>query len=89
MSPSKQCGLKKSSCMPINIEPDWIRVRAPGSDDAHSLQRQQEFKKRYPGIPTKSGIMLGLSETNLEIEHTLRNLRAHHADKQAAGEEVT
>src|ERR1700733_13780696 len=51
-----------------NIEtvPRLYKQARPGSDYKHSLQLLQEFKKRYPHIPTKSGIMLGLGETNEE-----------------------
>ena len=58
----------------------------PGSDYAHSLKLLQEFKKRYPGIPTKSGIMLGLGETNEEVEQTLKDLRAHDVDRVTLGQ---
>jgi len=71
-----------------NIEtvPRLYKAARPGSDYAHSLQLLQEFKKRYPGIPTKSGIMLGLGETNEEIEQTLRDLRAHDVDMVTLGQ---
>lgn len=71
-----------------NIEtvPRLYKQARPGSDYAHSLQLLQEFKKRYPGIPTKSGIMLGLGETNEEIEQTLRDLRAHDIEMVTMGQ---
>jgi len=71
-----------------NIEtvPRLYREARPGSDYAHSLKLLQEFKKRYPAIPTKSGIMLGLGETNEEIEQTLRDLRAHEVDMITLGQ---
>ena len=71
-----------------NIEtvPRLYKQARPGSDYAHSLQLLQEFKKRYPGIPTKSGIMLGLGETNEEIEQTLRDLRAHDVEMVTLGQ---
>ena len=52
-----------------NIEtvPRLYKQARPGSDYAHSLTLLQEFKKRYPAIPTKSGIMLGLGKTNEEL----------------------
>lgn len=58
----------------------------PGSDYAHSLRLLQEFKKRFPNIPTKSGIMLGLGETNEEIEQTLKDLRAHDVEMVTLGQ---
>lgn len=71
-----------------NIEtvPRLYKQARPGSDYAHSLRLLQEFKKRYPGIPTKSGIMLGLGETNEEVEQTLKDLRAHDIDRVTLGQ---
>ncbi|OGT55994.1 MAG: lipoyl synthase [Gammaproteobacteria bacterium RIFCSPHIGHO2_12_FULL_43_28] len=71
-----------------NIEtvPRLYKQARPGSDYAHSLRLLQEFKKRYPEIPNKSGIMLGLGETNEEIEQTLRDLRAHEVEMVTLGQ---
>jgi lipoic acid synthetase len=71
-----------------NIEtvPRLYKQARPGSDYAHSLTLLQEFKKRYPAIPTKSGIMLGLGETNDEIEQTLKDLREHDVDMVTLGQ---
>lgn len=71
-----------------NIEtvPRLYKAARPGSDYAHSLHLLQAFKKRYPGIPTKSGIMLGLGETNEEVEQTLRDLRSHDVDRVTLGQ---
>lgn len=71
-----------------NIEtvPRLYKQARPGSDYQHSLTLLKEFKKRYPGIPTKSGIMLGLGETNEEIEQTLLDLRAHDVDMVTLGQ---
>lgn len=71
-----------------NIEtvPRLYKQARPGSDYAHSLKLLQEFKKRYPDVPTKSGIMLGLGETNEEIEQTLKDLRSHDVDMVTLGQ---
>ncbi len=71
-----------------NIEtvPRLYKQARPGSDYAHSLQLLQEFKRRYPNIPTKSGIMLGLGETNEETIQTLKDLRAHDVDMVTLGQ---
>lgn len=71
-----------------NIEtvPRLYKQARPGSDYQHSLRLLQEFKKRYPHIPTKSGIMLGLGETNEETEQTMRDLRAHDVDMITLGQ---
>lgn len=71
-----------------NIEtvPRLYKQARPGSDYAHSLRLLQEFKQRFPAIPTKSGIMLGLGETNDEIEQTLKDLRSHDVDMVTLGQ---
>lgn len=71
-----------------NIEtvPRLYKQARPGSDYAYSLSLLQEFKKRFPQIPTKSGIMLGLGETDDEILQTLRDLREHDVDMLTLGQ---
>ena len=71
-----------------NIEtvPRLYKQARPGSDYAHSLRLLQAFKARHRHIPTKSGIMLGLGETNEEIEQTLKDLRAHDVDMVTLGQ---
>jgi lipoic acid synthetase len=71
-----------------NIEtvPRLYKQARPGSDYAHSLMLLKEFKHRFPHIPTKSGLMLGLGETDEEIEQTLRDLRAHNVDMLSLGQ---
>jgi lipoic acid synthetase len=71
-----------------NIEtvPRLYKTVRPGSDYLHSLRLLQEFKKRYANIPTKSGIMLGLGETNEEVEQTLKDLRDHDVDMVTLGQ---
>lgn len=71
-----------------NIEtvPRLYKQARPGSDYAHSLKLLQEFKKLYPTVPTKSGIMLGLGENNDEIIQTLKDLRDHDVDMVTLGQ---
>lgn len=71
-----------------NIEtvPRLYKQARPGSDYAHSLRLLQEFKQRFPAIPTKSGIMLGLGEKEEEIKQTLQDLRAHNVDMLTLGQ---
>ncbi len=71
-----------------NIEtvPRLYKQARPGSDYAHSLKLLQEFKRRFNRIPTKSGLMLGLGETDDEIEQTLRDLRAHDVEMLTLGQ---
>ncbi len=67
------------------VERLYPQVRA-GSDYAWSLRLLQEYKARMPHIPTKSGIMLGLGETDAEVETTLADLRKHDVDMVTIGQ---
>lgn len=71
-----------------NIEtvPRLYKQARPGSDYQHSLQLLLEFKKIYPHIPTKSGIMLGLGETFEEVKATLLDLHQHQVDMVTLGQ---
>jgi lipoic acid synthetase len=71
-----------------NLEtvPRLYREARPGSDYAHSLRLLQEFRRRVPGVPTKSGLMVGLGETDEEILQTMRDLRAHEVDMLTIGQ---
>ncbi len=71
-----------------NLEtvPRLYKQVRPGSDYVESLKLIQAFKKRYPHIPTKSGIMLGLGETNAEIIETLKDMRAYDCDMLTLGQ---
>ena len=71
-----------------NLEtvPRLYRQARPGSDYAHSLSLLRAFKRRHPQIPTKSGLMVGLGETDDEIVATLRDLRAHDVDMLTIGQ---
>lgn len=62
-----------------NLEtvPRLYKQARPGSDYHHSLQLLKQFGERYPEVPTKSGLMLGLGETDDEIIAVMRDLRAH------------
>jgi lipoic acid synthetase len=71
-----------------NLEtvPRLYRESRPGSDYAHSLSLLREFKQRVPGVPTKSGLMVGLGETDEEIVAVMRDLRAHQVDMLTIGQ---
>ena len=71
-----------------NLEtvPRLYRKARPGSDYAHSLALLRDFKARFPAIPTKSGLMVGLGETDDEILATMRDMRAHHIDMLTLGQ---
>ena len=71
-----------------NLEtvPRLYRHARPGSDYAHSLKLLAEFKRVVPDVPTKSGVMVGLGETDEEILQVMRDLRAHHVDMLTVGQ---
>jgi len=71
-----------------NLEtvPRLYKQARPGSDYHHSLKLLQEFKKLHPKTPTKSGLMLGLGETDEEILEVMRDLRAHNVDMLTIGQ---
>ncbi|MEF9995939.1 MAG: lipoyl synthase [Burkholderiaceae bacterium] len=71
-----------------NLEtvPRLYKEARPGADYAHSLKLLQDFKRRVPGVPTKSGLMVGLGETDEEILAVMRDLRAHGVDMLTIGQ---
>ncbi len=71
-----------------NLEtvPRLYKQARPGADYAHSLALLREFKGRVPGVPTKSGLMVGLGETDDEILATMRDMRAHDIDMLTIGQ---
>jgi lipoic acid synthetase len=71
-----------------NLEtvPRLYRQARPGGDYAHSLGLLKEFKKLHPAVPTKSGLMVGLGETDEEILAVMRDLRAHEVDMLTIGQ---
>ncbi len=71
-----------------NIEtvPRLYKEARPGSDYAFSLNLLQKFKVLFPDIPTKSGIMVGLGETDEEVLQVMRDMRAHGIDMLTIGQ---
>jgi lipoic acid synthetase len=71
-----------------NLEtvPRLYKAARPGADYTHSLQLLRDFKAQHPDIPTKSGIMVGLGETDAEVLDVMRDLRAHHVDMLTIGQ---
>ncbi len=58
----------------------------PGSDYQFSLNLLKKFKEQVPGVPTKSGVMVGLGETDEEILQVMRDMREHHIDMLTIGQ---
>ena len=71
-----------------NLEtvPRLYRRARPGGDYAHSLALLRDFKARFPDVPTKSGLMVGLGETDEEILQVMRDLRAIDVDMLTLGQ---
>lgn len=71
-----------------NLEtvPRLYKQARPGADYAHSLKLLQDFKRRNPNVPTKSGLMVGLGETDEEILEVMRDMRAHDIDMLTIGQ---
>lgn len=71
-----------------NLEtvPRLYREARPGADYAWSLNLLKRFKAAHPDIPTKSGLMVGLGETDDEILATMRDLRFHDVDMLTLGQ---
>lgn len=71
-----------------NLEtvPRLYKQARPGSDYHHSLKLLKDFKAVHPHIPTKSGLMLGLGETDEEIVEVMRDLRDHNVDMLTLGQ---
>jgi lipoic acid synthetase len=71
-----------------NLEtvPRLYKQARPGADYAHSLLLLKDFKERFPSIPTKSGLMVGLGETDEEILEVMCDMRAHNIDMLTIGQ---
>ena len=71
-----------------NLEtvPRLYKEARPGADYAHSLKLLKDFKARFPNIPTKSGLMVGLGETDEEILEVMHDMRAHDIDMLTIGQ---
>ncbi|MCS5564781.1 MAG: lipoyl synthase [Methylococcales bacterium] len=61
-----------------NLEtvPGLYRKTRPGASYTGSLELLGTFHERYPDIPTKSGLMLGLGEETGEVEAVMQDLRS-------------
>ncbi|CAB3788733.1 lipoyl synthase [Pararobbsia alpina] len=71
-----------------NLEtvPRLYKEARPGSDYQHSLMLLKNFKAAHPDVTTKSGLMVGLGETEEEILQVMRDLRAHDVDMLTVGQ---
>ena len=71
-----------------NLEtvPRLYKEARPGSDYMHSLKLLKDFKARYPHVSTKSGLMVGLGETDEEILEVMKDMREHDIDMLTIGQ---
>jgi lipoyl synthase len=71
-----------------NLEtiPRLYKEARPGSDYAFSLNLLKKFKAVHPQVPTKSGLMVGLGETDEEILQVMRDMREHGIDMLTIGQ---
>ena len=71
-----------------NLEtvPRLYKEARPGADYQHSLTLLKDFKTMYPNAVTKSGLMVGLGETDEEILEVMKDMRAHNIDMLTIGQ---
>jgi lipoic acid synthetase len=70
----------------LETAPRLYKEARPGSDYQFSLNLLKKFKALHPDIPTKSGIMVGLGETDEEILQVMRDMRAHDINMLTIGQ---
>ena len=66
--------------------PRLYREARPGSDYAFSLNLLKKFKALFPHVPTKSGLMVGLGETDEEILQVMQDMRDHNINMLTIGQ---
>ncbi|MFM4711554.1 lipoyl synthase [Aeromonas veronii] len=70
----------------LETAPRMYRIARPGADYKWSLELLRRIKEMHPHVPTKSGLMMGLGETNEEIVEVLKDLRAHGVNMLTLGQ---
>ncbi|ENY73224.1 lipoyl synthase [Aeromonas diversa CDC 2478-85] len=70
----------------LETAPRMYRVARPGADYKWSLELLRRIKEMHPDLPTKSGLMMGLGETNEEIVGVLKDLREHGVNMLTLGQ---
>ncbi|WP_107851554.1 lipoyl synthase [Oceanimonas marisflavi] len=70
----------------LETAPRLYRVARPGADYKWSLELLRRFKEMHPQVATKSGLMMGLGETNEEIVEVLKDLREHNVTMLTLGQ---
>jgi lipoic acid synthetase len=70
----------------LETAPRLYKEARPGSDYQFSLNLLKKFKALHPGVPTKSGIMVGLGETDEEVLQVMQDMRDHQIDMLTIGQ---
>lgn len=70
----------------LETAPHLYTEARPGADYKWSLTLLKRFKQLHPNVPTKSGLMVGLGETNEEIIEVFKDLREHDVDMLTVGQ---
>ena len=70
----------------LETAPRLYKEARPGSDYQFSLNLLKKFKALHPGVPTKSGIMVGLGETDEEVLQVMQDMREHQIDMLTIGQ---
>ncbi len=70
----------------LETHPRLYKQARPGANYQHSLELLRRYKEMMPHIPTKSGIMVGLGETDDEVREIMRDMRANNIEMITVGQ---
>ena len=70
----------------LETAPRLYQKARPGANYQWSLDLLKKFGEANPSVPTKSGLMVGLGETNEEILQVMRDLRTHGVTMLTVGQ---
>lgn len=70
----------------LETAPRLYKQARPGADYQHSLELLKQYKALNPKVATKSGIMVGLGETDEEVYEVLEDMRAHDIEMLTIGQ---
>lgn len=70
----------------LETHPRLYKQARPGANYQHSLELLRRYKEMMPHIPTKSGIMVGLGETDEEVREIMRDMRANNIEMITVGQ---
>lgn len=70
----------------LETAPRLYKQARPGADYQHSLNLLKRYKALRPEVATKSGLMVGLGESNDEIVQVMQDLRDHDVEMITIGQ---